>query len=78
MFMQPIDHPVIQRSSQRRIGLKLAVGILAIAAMAPIMALWWMTTLAWLPIAAAGRIVRATARASFDFALFAGEAVVGR
>ena len=78
MFMQPIEHPVIERSRRRRVALKLVVGSVSILALAPIMAVWWIATLVWLPVAAVTRSVGSVARASYDVALFAGEAVVGR
>jgi len=78
MFMQPIEHPVIERSRRRNVTLKLIVGGLSIAAMVPVMALWWIGTAVWLPVAGAARVTRFAARASYDFALFAGESVIGR
>jgi hypothetical protein len=78
MFMQPIEHPVLVRSRRRRLALKLVVGSLSILALAPIMALWWIAAAVWLPLAAVTRSVGSVARASYDIALFAGEAVVGR
>lgn len=78
MFMQPIEHPAIQRSRQRRLALKLFAGSLFIAAMFLVMALWWIVTAVWLPIAAAARLARSAVRASYECVLYAGEAVIGR
>lgn len=78
MFMHPIEHPVIRRSRQRGVALKLVVGGLFIAAMAPVMVLWWAMTAVWLPIAAAVRFTGSAVRASYECVIYAGEAVVGR
>jgi hypothetical protein len=78
MFMHPIEHPVIQRSRQRPVALKLVAGSLFIAAMALVMTLWWIATAVWLPIAAAVRFTGSAVRASYECVIYAGEAVVGR
>ena len=78
MFMQPIEHPAIVRSADRPVALKVMAGSLAIAALAPIIALWWIAAAVWLPVAAVVRVVGSAARASYDIALYAGEVTIGR
>lgn len=78
MFMQRIEVPVVETAAPRPKTLKLAVGLLFVAASLMMMPPYFLALGAWLVGAAMVKLIIGAVALAHDTVLHAGELVTGR